>query len=79
MEDLVVFRFSNQGSTNWQASFLPVTALDSFNFYCPIEKTTYKARFDSSSLTSIVETMDVNGNVTSTTMGDIVLVEVLGE
>jgi hypothetical protein len=32
MEDLAVFRFSSQGSTNWQASFLPVTALDSFNF-----------------------------------------------
>jgi hypothetical protein len=28
MKDLVVFRFSNQGSTKWQASFLPVTALD---------------------------------------------------
>jgi hypothetical protein len=54
-------------------------ALDSFNFYCPIEKTTYKVRFDSSSLSSVVETMDVNGNVTSVTMGDIVLVEVIGE
>ena len=54
-------------------------ALDSFNFYCPIEKITYKVRFDSSSLSSMVETMDVNGNVTSVTMGDIVLVEVLGE
>jgi hypothetical protein len=28
MEDLVLFRFSNQGSTKWQASFLPITALD---------------------------------------------------
>ena len=51
-------------------------ALDSFNFYCPIEKTTYKVRFESSSLSSVVETMDVNGNVTAMTVGDIVLVEV---
>jgi hypothetical protein len=36
MEDLVVFRFSDQGSTNWQASFLPITALDGFAFRCNI-------------------------------------------
>ena len=51
-------------------------ALDSFNFYCPIEKVTYKVRFDSSASTSVVESMDVNGNVTAVTFGDVVLVEV---
>ena len=51
-------------------------ALDSFNFYCPIEKVTYKVRFESSAATSVVESMDVNGNVTAVTFGDISLVEV---
>ena len=54
-------------------------ALESFNFYCPIEKQTYKVRFDSSSLTSTVEAMDTNGNVIYLSVGDIVLVEVIGE
>lgn len=51
-------------------------ALDSFNFYCPIEKLTYKVRFESSAATSVVESMDVNGNVTAVTFGDVSLVEV---
>lgn len=50
--------------------------LDSFRFYCPIDKVEYHVRFDSSANTSVVEAMDTSGNVTYTTIGDIVLVQV---
>lgn len=51
-------------------------ALDSFRFYCPIEKIEYHVRFDNSALSSTVEAMDENGDVIYVSISDIVLVEV---
>lgn len=60
--------------------FLSVNfALDSFRFYDPITKTEYHVRLDSSVFSSTIEAMDTSGNVTYVTIGDIVLVEVIGE
>jgi hypothetical protein len=51
-------------------------SLDSFRFYCPLEKIEYHVRFDQSSFSSVVEVMDTSSNVSYVTIGDIVLVEV---
>lgn len=51
-------------------------ALDSFNFYCPIKKQTYKVRFEDAGLSMQVEAMNTSGTVTYSTIGDIKLIEV---
>lgn len=51
-------------------------AKDSFNFYCPIAKQTYKVRFNDASISYTVEAFDDNGNPLIGNLGDITLVEV---
>ena len=51
-------------------------ALDSFNFYCPIKKATFKVRFEDAGLSMQVEAMNTSGTVTYSTIGDIKLIEV---
>lgn len=51
-------------------------ALDSFNFYCPIKKATYKVRFEEAALSMQVEAMNTSNTVTYSTIGDIKLIEV---
>ena len=51
-------------------------AKDSFNFYCPVKKQTFKVRFEDASIAFTVEGMDINNNVVVGTIGDITLTEV---
>lgn len=51
-------------------------AKDSFNFYCPIKKQTFKVRFEDASISFSVEGMDVNNNCIVGNLGDFTLIEV---
>lgn len=51
-------------------------AKDSFNFYCPIAKQTYKVRFVDAGITYSVEAFDENGDPVLGNLGDINLIEV---
>ena len=51
-------------------------ALDSFNFYCPIKKQTFKVRFEDASVSMTVEALSSNNSVIYSTIGDISLIEV---
>lgn len=54
-------------------------AKDSFNFYCPIRKQNFKVRFEDASIQFTVEAINVAGSVTYSSLGDISLIEVIGE
>lgn len=69
MGDLVVFRFSDQGSTNWQASLLPVTALDIHTFWCTMRP---MKRYNFFLPDSIVATLRVEAERTGLTMSELI-------
>lgn len=50
--------------------------LDSFRFYCPVNKTEYHVRFDQTSINYSVEALSSNNSVTYVNMADIMLIEV---
>ena len=51
-------------------------AKDSFNFYCPIKKQTFKVRFEDAGIQFQVEAMNTSNTVTYSTISDISLIEV---
>lgn len=51
-------------------------AKDSFNFYCPVAKQTYKARFENASFDFSVDALTTGNDALAGTIGDIVLIEV---
>ena len=51
-------------------------ALDSFNFYCPIRKQTFKVRFEDASIQFTVEALDANNSAIVGGLSDITLIEV---
>ena len=51
-------------------------AKDSFNFYCPIKKQTYKVRFEDAKFEFSVDALNVNNDALAGTIGDITLIEV---
>lgn len=54
-------------------------ALDSFRFVDPFTGVESHVRFDSSSIVTTAEALDSSGNIIYVSIGDIVLVEVIGE
>lgn len=51
-------------------------AKDSFNFYCPIRKQTFKVRFEDAGIQFQVEAMNTSNTVIYSTISDISLIEV---
>jgi len=51
-------------------------AKDSFNFYCPIKKATFKVRFEDASIGFTVEGLDSTNAVFASSLNDFSLIEV---
>ncbi len=51
-------------------------SLDSFNYVCPYDGTTYKVRFDQAAIDYSAEALDLNNNIVVVNMSDIKLIQV---
>lgn len=71
-------RAMSQSDINAILSFADTVdmAKDSFNFYCPIRKQTFKVRFEDAGIQFQVEAMNTSNTVTYSTISDISLIEV---